>query len=198
MRYKYESRTSARILAAAFSLALHLPFAAPTEAQIRLTQQEALRLAFPEPAVIERRTAFLSESEIEMARSHAGDGVAIERRVVTYYVGSAGGSPLGVAYFDAHRVRTLNEVLLIVVNTASRIDRIEVLRFAEPPEYEPPEGWLAQFEDRNLTPALSLKSSIAGITGATLTAQAVTQAVRRTLALHAVIRPLDGEAASQR
>ncbi len=158
-------------------------------AQLRLTQDQALRLAFPEPAVIERRTAFLGEEELGLARRHAGSEVKIDQRLVTYYVGLEGESPLGVAYFDAHRVRTLPEVLMIVVSPADRVERIETLKFSEPPEYRAPESWLLQFRHRPLSDELSLKRSIVGITGASLTARAVTEATRRVLALHQVIRP---------
>jgi hypothetical protein len=162
----------------------------PLSAQRTLTQQEALQIAFPAPATIERRTAFLSETEIAQAREIAGPGVDITERVLPYYVATAGDSVLGVGYFEAHRVRTLPEVLLIAISPGHRIQHIEVLRFSEPPEYRPPGGWLRQFTDRNLSDALSLKGAIVGITGATLTSRAVTEASRRILALHQVIQPL--------
>ena len=111
---------------------------------------------------------------------------------MTYYVARKEGAALGVAFFDAHPVRTLPEVLMIVVGVESRIRRIEVVRFAEPPEYRPPDGWLRQFESRALDPELAHRRGVANITGATLTARAVAAAARRILALHAVIRPFDG------
>ncbi|GBD31630.1 hypothetical protein HRbin33_00589 [bacterium HR33] len=158
-------------------------------AQQRLTQEQALRLAFPEPARIERMTAFLSQADLERAREIAGPGVEIRSSVITYYLGRRGGEILGAAYFDRHRVRTLDEVLMIVVGPDDRIKHIEVLRFAEPPEYRPPEGWLRQLQDRALDDELSLKGAIVNLTGATLTSQAVVQAARRVLALHRVIAP---------
>lgn len=164
-----------------------------TGAQTFLTQEEALRLAFPEPATVERRTAFLSDDDRRAARELAGSGIELAQSVVTYYVGWAGDSLLGVAYFDAHRVRTLPEVLMIVVTPEARIERIEVLKFTEPPEYVPPGGWLERFEGRGLDAELSLKGEIVNITGATLTSRAVTEAARRVLALHRVIRPLERE-----
>lgn len=122
----------------------------------------------------------------------AGSDVAVTQRVVTYYVGRGGDSLLGVAYFDAHRVRTLNEVLMIVVLPDGAIAHIEVLLFAEPPEYRPPRGWLQRIEGRTLTDELSLRGAIVNMSGATLTARAVVEASRRTLAYHQVIRPLAG------
>ena len=158
--------------------------------QPTLAQEEALRLAFPEPAVIERRTAYLSPDEIERAAELAGPGVDVDASLVTHYVGSLSAGPLGVAYFDAHRVRTLSEVLMIVISPVGDVERIEVLKFGEPPEYRAPEGWLAQFYGEELSDAVSLKDGIANMSGASLTSQAITDAVRRVLALHEVIQPL--------
>jgi hypothetical protein len=164
----------------------------PPAAAQALTQEAALRLAFPAADDVQRRTAYLDAAQLARATSAAGGEAEVESGVVVYYLATRGGAPLGVAYFDAHRVRTLPEVLMIVVGTDDRIRRIEVVRFSEPPEYAPPAGWLAQFPDRALDAALSHKRGIANITGATLTARAVTAAARRVLALHGVIAPFAG------
>jgi hypothetical protein len=162
--------------------------AAPIVAQA-VPQDEALALAFP-GAELERRTAFLDDDVLARASRLAGPDVEVESTVVTYYVAHRGGTPVGVAYFDAHRVRTLPQVLMIVVDPQGRIARIETVGFREPPEYRAPDGWLRQFDERTLDDALSTKGEIANITGATLTANAVTRAARRVLALHRVIDPL--------
>ncbi len=163
--------------------------ATPGRLGAQLTQQEALSAAFPPPATIARRTAFLDRADLEAVRSAAGPDAPVEQSVVTYYLAERDGRPVGVAYFDSHRVRTLNEVLMIVVQPDDRIRSVEVLRFAEPPEYRAGEAWLAQFQGRELAPDLSLKSGIANMSGATLTSHAVTRAARRVLALHQRIRP---------
>jgi len=163
-----------------------------------LTQDEALQLAFPPPATIERRTAFLTEDQLARARALAGPDVEVTSRVVTYYLGHAcgpsapcGGSgrPLGVAYFERHRVRTLNEVLMFVVSPEGRLERVDILEFREPPEYRASPRWLGQLLGRELNDELSLKGSVVNLTGATLTSRAITRASRRALALHRVIAP---------
>lgn len=155
-----------------------------------LTQEDALRVAFPNAERVERRTAYLDDAQLQRAATLAGREVEVESGVVTYYVGIERGAPVGVAYFDAHRVRTLPEVLMVVVDAEDRIRRLDVLRFAEPPEYRAPLGWLARFLGRELDEDLSPRRGIAAITGATLTTRAVTGAARRVLALHLVIAPL--------
>lgn len=175
----------------------------PGAAHAQLSQQEALDLAFPGADAVERRTAYLDDGQLARATALAGPGVEVESGVVTYYVATRGGSPMGVAYFDAHRVRTLPEVLMVVVAPAGTVARIETVSFREPPEYEAPEGWLRLMVGRPLEEDLSLKREIPNLTGATLTAQAAVGATRRVLALHAVIRPFgdgaaDGEGAGGR
>jgi len=167
--------------------ALALPRGA--HGQGTLTQEEALRLAFPAPAQIERRTAYLDEAQVAQAQKLAGGNIEFPHRVVTYYAGMRGSNASGAAYFDNHRVRTLGEVLMIVVGQAGEIQRIEVLRFGEPPEYRSSPAWLDQFDGQKLGPALSLKRGIVNMTGATLSSIAVTNAARRVLALHAIIQP---------
>ncbi|MBI2071734.1 MAG: FMN-binding protein [Gemmatimonadetes bacterium] len=163
---------------------------APLGAQSRLTQDDALRLAFPPPAVIERRTAFLTEEQLARAKALAGADVQVTSRVVTYYLGLRDGAPLAVAYFDRHRVRTLNQVLMFVVAPDGRFERVDILDFQEPPDYRASPGWLGQLVGRRLDDGLSLKGSVVNLTGATLTSRAITRASRRVLALHQVIAPL--------
>lgn len=180
--------TAVRALGAGTALAAVA--AVPAAGQEAVTQEEALRLAFPEPASIERRTAFLDSTDLAGAREAAGRGVEVEGTLVTYYVGTRGDSVLGVAYFDAHPVRTLPEVLMVVVTPGARVGRVEVLRFAEPQEYRPPAGWLEELEGMELSRRLAPGRDVVNLTGATLTSRAVTRAVRRVLALHEVIDPL--------
>ncbi|MFO7587754.1 MAG: FMN-binding protein [Gemmatimonadota bacterium] len=163
--------------------------ATTADAQTLLTQDEALRLAFPPPATVERRTAFLTEAQVAEVARLAGREPATS--VVTYYVGrDPDGGPAGVAWFDVHRVRTLPEALMIVAGPDGRVRRVEVLKFSEPPEYIASERWLAQFAGRELDDALAVRRGIVNLTGATLTSRAVTEAVRRALAIQSVVRPL--------
>lgn len=172
--------------------ALALPVsAAPAAAQVFLTQEEAMALAFPEADAFERRTAFLDERQA--AAVEAATGEALERSVVTYYVARSGDAALGVAYFDAHRVRTLREVVMVAVAPDGTVARVEILAFREPRDYLPPEGWLDLLEGRVWAGAGELKTDVPNLTGATLSARAVKGALARVLALHRTIGPLSGE-----
>lgn len=189
------SRTSR--IAASVGALIALGAGAPVaNAQVLLTQEEALALAFPAPATVERRTAYLDEEEVATVAERAKPAKVKDRAVVTYYVGVRDGEPLGAAYFDAHRVRTLQEVLMVMVDPTGRVSRIEILGFAEPPDYMAPDGWLDLFSGRGLEPGTSTRGDIPILTGATLTSHAVSDAVRLSLALHSVIQPFETLAAA--
>jgi len=170
-----------------------LPPAPP--AKVFLTQAEALKLAFPDCAV-ERRTIYLTEEERQHAAELAGKGVEVENRVVYAYEARKDGKLVGTAYFDAHRVRTLDEVLMFAIDDKGRIQRLEMLSFGEPEEYIPRTKWYAQFTGKSLQDDLRLKGDIKGVSGATLTATATASAARRTLALHAVACARQGAGAA--
>jgi len=173
-------RRAAAILVAAAALAV-VSGPAPAWAKVFLTQEEALKLAFPgEPDPV-RRTAFLTDEQA--ARVETLSGEKPPTRVVTYYEGRA-----GTAYFDTHLVRTLPETVMVVVTPAGAIGRIDILSFNEPEEYLPRPRWMAQLPGRSLDEDLSLKKGVHPLTGATLSARALVACSRRVLALHRVIQ----------
>lgn len=180
-------RVALRIVAAGFLAAA----AQAAQARKLMDTTEALRVAFGPDATTRRETVFLTDDELARARQLAGDGIEIPGALVTRYVGIAGGKELGVAYFDTHRVRTLPETLMVVVAPDGGVRRVEVLAFGEPEDYLPRRNWLDQFAGRRLDRELLLSRGIHGITGATLTARSATEAVRRVLALHAVVVPVE-------
>jgi FMN-binding domain len=160
--------------------------AARAGAKVFLTQEEALKLAFP-GAAIERRNAFLTPEQQKAARKLSGDE-ELPSALVSYYTGTKDGRLLGTAYFDTHIVRTMPETIMVVVGPAGAIARIEVLSFSEPEEYLPKAHWYEQFQGKPLDDELSMKRGIRAVTGATLTARATTEAARRVLALHEVLQ----------
>lgn len=152
--------------------------------KVYLTPDEALALAFPE-CVIERRTEYFTKDE--QKRVEALAHAELDGRVVRPYVATKDGKLVGTAYFDAHRVRTKNEVLMLVVGPDERLKRVEVLSFAEPLEYLPKPAFYAQFAGKKLGDELAVGRDVRGVAGATLSANATGGAARRALAVHRVL-----------
>lgn len=146
--------------------------------------ERAVARAYPE-AKIQRCSATIDDDRRQ--RIAALTGEPFEAGVVFSYVVRRDGELLATVYFDRHRVRTKGELLMIAVTPKGEIATIEVVAFAEPKEYQPPRTWYQQFDGRKLDADLQLKHGIDGVSGATLTARATTDAARRTLALHQVL-----------
>jgi len=148
-------------------------------------KDEALALAFPGSDRVEDRAVILTDEQKAAVekRAHA----PLESQLWTIYVGWKGTELLGYAVIDTHTVRTLPETAMVVLSPGGEVRRVEILAFYEPPEYTPPERWTRQFDGRRLDDDLKLGAAVHGITGATLSATALTAAVRRVLALYAVL-----------
>ncbi|MEW6322814.1 MAG: FMN-binding protein [Acidobacteriota bacterium] len=149
-----------------------------------LSRDEALRLAYP-GATLTAERLFLTPDQQKAAASSAG--VAVPSALVGRYRAVRDGVAQGRAYIDTHTVRTKAETLLISLDASGRVKRIDVTAFLEPEEYLAPDAFLQQYPGRGLGPDLQLQRAIRPVAGATLTVRAVNDAVRRVLAIDAVV-----------
>lgn len=133
-----------------------------------------------------RHTLYLTETRAgDVERSARAK---LDARVIPYYTGVTGGKTEGFAFFDTHVVRTMPETVMVVIAPDGAVRAVELLAFHEPDEYAPPVKWRETFGGRKLDDELFLRRGIRNVTGASVTSQALTNAVRRCLALWAVAR----------
>jgi hypothetical protein len=151
----------------------------------QITRDEALALAFP-GASVRAEQLFLTSAQQKQAAARSGGDVPTA--LVARYVATENDRMVGRAYVDTSVVRTKKETLLISLDAAGRVRRVDVTAFLEPAEYRPPEPWLRQYSNRPLTDDLGVNRAIRPIAGATLTARAVNAAVRRVLAIDEVLQ----------
>jgi hypothetical protein len=171
---------------AARLLVLWLLLTAPVaRAEVFHAKDEALALAFPGATTVAPTRVFLTDAQA--AAMEKRTGVTLDSRLFTYYVGRREDAALGYAVIETHVVRTLPETVLIVLTPAGRVRQLILLAFYEPREYMPPARWLEQFAGRGVEDTdWRLGRGVHGISGATLTARGITQAVRKVLALYTV------------
>lgn len=148
-------------------------------------KDEALKLAFPGADSVKPRTFILKDSELQRAQKMAR--TRIDSKLFTFYIGRKNGQIVGYAAIDWHIVRTLPETFLVVLSPEGQLRTTVILAFHEPLEYLPSERWLRQFRQKELSPELWPGRDIAGILGSTLTVQAITQGVRKVLALFEIL-----------
>lgn len=139
-------------------------------------EEGALRALFPEVEHFEARDVLLGDEMAAQLQALARARVA--ERVVTFYTAFRGGQVLGYAAIHSHVVRTKRETFALAFEADGRIRRIVVLAFLEPPEYRPPERWLAQFQGKGERDRLAVGDDVAAITGATLSARGIAERSR--------------------
>ena len=159
--------------------------AGPVEAKVFYSRSEALELAFPDADQIEDDTFILDAEQVSRIEKLAGSRV--DTKLVKIYRGLRGGKLLGYAVIDVHRVRTLPEAFIVVLDPEGEVRSLRILAFHEPLDYLPTDRWYGQFEDKGLAEPLRVGGDIHGVVGATLSAYATTRGVRRVLAYYQVL-----------
>ena len=154
--------------------------AVESSAEVYYSKEGALRMAFPEADHFDSETLVLDEQTAEAIESLSR--TRLGSRLVKVHVAHEGSRIVGYAFIETHNVRSLPETVMVAIHPDGRTRGVHLLAFHEPKEYEPTSRWLDQFEGRPLDDEMSLRRGIAGIAGSTLTANAITAAVRRLLA----------------
>lgn len=169
----------------AFAAALAaLALSGPALGEVMLTEKAALERAFP-GAETARKTLFLTAAQVAEVQKAARS--RMPSAVVTAFVARKDGAVVGRAVLDTHTVRTMPETVLTVVEPDGTLRMALVLQFGEPPDYLPREGWLKTLEGKGLDDQMWPGRGVRRVTGATLTVQALTEAVRRSLAIDSLV-----------
>ena len=169
------------------SILFILCFGSLSQAEIVISKDEALKLAFPDADQIEKKQVFLSidqKSEIEQIAKEK-----IKSRFYVFYVAKKGDNYLGSALIETHILRTKTETVLYVIDTNGCLKQAEILAFYEPSEYKPGNKWMKLFNHKDINDSLRVGKDIPNITGATITSYSFTQSVKRVLAIYEVAFP---------
>lgn len=173
------------MIGGALVLTVYLAAASSAQAKVFYSRSEALELAFPEADRIEDESILLGDEQAAQIEQLAKS--QLESRLVRIYTGYRGSELLGYAFIDVHNVRTLPEAFLVVLSPEGDVRTLRVLAFHEPLEYMPSARWYQQFEQKSAAAPLRIGGDVHGIVGATLSARATTEGVRRALALYRVV-----------
>ncbi len=155
-----------------------------TQAEVLLDEKAALARAFPGQTAT-RRVVYLKPEQASAVERAAHS--KLPSPIITVFEAKDGATITGRAVLDTHLVRTMPETLLTVIEPDGRLRMALVLQFSEPPDYLPREGWLKTMAGRVLDDELWPGRGVRRIAGATLTVQALTEALRRSLALDKLV-----------
>ena len=179
------------LLALLVALAFALGPARLADAKVFASQKQALTEAFPEASRIDRQTLLLRKDDV--AKIEALTGEKVRAKVVVIHIAYQGERILGFAEIAVHTVRTQPEAMLIVLSPDGRVRSVRIIAFHEPLDYLPTDRWYTQFGGKGKGDRLQLGREIHGVVGATLSAQAAVDGIRRMLAYWEVLlRPAYG------
>jgi hypothetical protein len=156
-------------------------FAIPAFSKIFYSKNEAMELAFGKDAQIEVLSLFPDKTEITKIESDAK--VKLESGMFSFYVGKKQGKIVGYAAIESETVRTKPETLMVVLSPEGQIQKVTLLAFHEPPEYQAPDRWFELFNNKPLE-ELDFNKGIQGISGATLSTRSALNSVRKVMAIY--------------
>ena len=139
-----------------------------------------VRGLFPEADAVAARDVLLSDEVA--ARLETLARARVKERLVTFYTARRAGAVAGYAVIHAHVVRTKRETLALAFEPDGRIRKVSILAFLEPPEYRPPDRWLAQLAGKGPADRLAVGDDLAPISGSTLSARGIAEQSRWLLA----------------
>jgi len=174
--------SEARLVVAVVVFLALVPMAGAT---VFHTQKEALALAFPDADRIEEQTFVLTPEQAAAIESVAR--AKLDTRLVSIYSGWREGALLGHAHIDVHTVRTKPEGLMVVLSADGRVTQVRILACYEPLDYLPSQRWYDNLVGKALDDGLRLGRDVDAVSGATLSARAATEGVRRMLAYYEVL-----------
>ena len=179
------SRTILLVALAALSIPARLASGAAQPASTAVNS--ALRQLFPTAEKASDLIVRLGPEDIRAARARNGNVAARESLAVT--IASAAGSALGYVVVDDVKGKDMPITYMVAVDTALRVLDLQILAYRESYGGEVRNAvWRRQFVGRSPDEPLRHGREIRNITGATISARAVTEGVRDLLALLAVTR----------
>ena len=171
--------------AAAVAAALLLS-ASSGRAEVYLTVDRALSLAFPDAEDVAVERIHLSARQRSRVEERAG--VALRDLPDRVYVARRGGRTAGYAMVTDVPGKARPITMLVALDPRGRVERVEILAYRESRggEVRYP-AFLRQFKGKGPGEPLRHRREIRNITGATISCRAVTRGVRTLLALWEVI-----------
>ena len=171
--------------------AMLLLLALPLGAKEYLTKAQALKLAFKEAEVIEKKVTATRE-QLQQIRELAG--IKTLPAAFSYYMGVEKERTTGFAVIDNVIGKTQPITYLLVVEPDGSIAMVEIMAFRESHGGEVRQkSFLNQFRKKTIADKLRLQNDIKNIAGATLSCRSVTDGVRIRMAYLTVLAPLEAK-----
>jgi Na+-translocating ferredoxin:NAD+ oxidoreductase RnfG subunit len=149
---------------------------ASMDAQVLISPQESMKMAFGEDVTLKKKNILLKNKQAKKIQDSAK--VKLSTKIYRIFSASKDSKILGYGILVNEKVRSKNAVIMYHILSDSTLNSIEIIAFNEPLEYIPSKTWNEQFNKTKTDKMLRLSRDIPTISGATLSARAITDASR--------------------
>jgi len=142
---------------------------------------DILKENFSDKISVEKRNLILTKDEAKSIQNAARAKVG--SKIVRYYEVKKEDTIVGHAILLKQKIRTKNAAILYMVDENKTMIGVEIISFKEPSEYKPNDDWRKIFVGKTSEDILIAGKDIPTISGATLSARAISDAARVALAI---------------
>ncbi len=154
------------------------------DAKVLVMVDTAMSSSFGLDISITKKNILLKKEEAKKVQTIAK--VKIKSKIFKVYLAKRDSILVGYGVLISQKIRSKNAVILYSISKDGILKNIEIIAFNEPLEYLPSKKWKEQFRNTNARNSLKVGTDIAVISGATLSARAITNSSRVALALYEV------------
>jgi electron transport complex protein RnfG len=156
-------------------------FVLTAQAKVLVSPIDAMHENFGADATVTKKNILLNKADVKKVQTSAK--TKLDTKIYRIYIAKKDDKPVGYGVLVNKKVRSKNTVVLYLIKNAVLQD-IQIIAFNEPQEYLPSKTWTEQFQNRKTDKMLKLSREIPTITGATLSAKAVTDGSRIAFAIY--------------
>lgn len=140
-----------------------------------------IKPSFSQRATVHKKQFRLSAKEVKHLQDMAK--AKIDSDVIRLYTVQQGKTVEGYAVLLLKKIRTKSAAILYIIDTKQTVKSIEIVAFSEPQEYKPNQTWKKTFEGKTKEDNLFAGKGIPTISGATMSARAISDAARIAIAI---------------
>jgi Na+-translocating ferredoxin:NAD+ oxidoreductase RnfG subunit len=143
--------------------------------------EKLFKASFSPAATIGQKIITLNAREVQALQQKAK--AKFDSNKIRFYVVKNDSKLVGYGVLVTQRVRTKKASILYMISKEAKIKSIEIIQFQEPSEYKPNKNWKDIFTGKSKENDLFVGKGIPSISGATMSARAVSDASRLALSI---------------
>lgn len=139
-------------------------------------KDEALHIAFSDGVEVSEKTVVLSSDQREEIERISQ--AKVSSGLFHFFEGKRNGEVIGYAVIDSRVMRTNLAVYMVVLSKNLAVEKVVLLAFNEPSEYQPTEAWLKRLEGNQPIEEIAPGQGVPPIAGSTLSVHGLSDGVR--------------------